>query len=85
MMINVSQIMTTDPAVFKHVLVDDFDTFVKGESVGGRESQVSAHGGHRGQDIGTIPEWSILTTGSKFRSRAKDFLGDGIFNSDGER
>jgi hypothetical protein len=36
----------------KHVLVDDFDNFVKGE---------------------------------KFRERAWDFLGDGIFNSDGER
>jgi hypothetical protein len=36
----------------KHVLVDDFENFVKGK---------------------------------KFKERAWDFLGDGIFNSDAER
>ncbi|WWC58540.1 uncharacterized protein I303_101083 [Kwoniella dejecticola CBS 10117] len=46
------QIISSDPAVLKHVLVDDFDNFVKGE---------------------------------KFKERAEAFLGDGIFNSDGER
>ncbi|WVQ85454.1 hypothetical protein IAT38_007619 [Cryptococcus sp. DSM 104549] len=46
------QIISTDPAVLKHVLVDDFDNFVKGQ---------------------------------KFKDRAEAFLGDGIFNSDGER
>ncbi|WVQ71060.1 hypothetical protein IAR50_000585 [Cryptococcus sp. DSM 104548] len=45
------QIMTTDPRVFRHVLVGDFDSFVKGQ---------------------------------KFKDRAQGFLGDGIFNSDGE-
>ena len=44
--------MSSDPVVFKHVLIDNFENFVKGE---------------------------------KFRIRAWDFLGDGIFNSDGER
>ncbi|WVW82196.1 hypothetical protein I302_104202 [Kwoniella bestiolae CBS 10118] len=46
------QIISSDPLVLKHVLLDDFDNFVKGE---------------------------------KFKDRAVDFLGDGIFNSDGER
>ncbi|WVQ97197.1 hypothetical protein IAU59_004307 [Kwoniella sp. CBS 9459] len=46
------QIISSDPAVLKHVLVDDFDNFVKG---------------------------------AKFKDRAEAFLGDGIFNSDGER
>ncbi|WVR05800.1 hypothetical protein IAU60_002825 [Kwoniella sp. DSM 27419] len=46
------QIISSDPAVLKHVLVDDFDNFVKG---------------------------------AKFKDRAESFLGDGIFNSDGER
>lgn len=46
------KIITTDPAVQRHVLIDDFDNFVKGK---------------------------------KFYQRAEGFLGDGIFNSDGER
>lgn len=46
------QIITTDPRVIRHVLVDDFDNFVKG---------------------------------AKFRERAQGFLGDGIFNADGDR
>ncbi|WVQ62299.1 uncharacterized protein L199_000438 [Kwoniella botswanensis] len=46
------QVISSDPAVLKHVLMDDFDNFVKGE---------------------------------KFKDRAVDFLGDGIFNSDGDR
>ncbi|KAK1927710.1 cytochrome P450 [Papiliotrema laurentii] len=46
------QVITTDPRVIRHVLIDDFDNFVKGE---------------------------------KFYQRAEGFLGDGIFNSDGER
>ncbi|TYJ57636.1 hypothetical protein B9479_001718 [Cryptococcus floricola] len=45
------QIMTTDPRVFRHVLIGDFDNFVKGQ---------------------------------KFKDRAQEFLGDGIFNSDGQ-
>nr|KIR48835.1 cytochrome P450 monooxygenase pc-2 [Cryptococcus bacillisporus CA1280] len=43
------QIISSDPKVIKHVLIDDFDNFVKGQ---------------------------------KFKDRAQDFLGDGIFNSD---
>ncbi|WWC86142.1 uncharacterized protein L201_001014 [Kwoniella dendrophila CBS 6074] len=46
------QIISSDPAVLKHVLLEDFDNFVKGD---------------------------------KFKDRAEAFLGDGIFNSDGER
>ncbi|KAL7422863.1 Protein kinase alk2 [Cryptotrichosporon argae] len=46
------QIISMDPAVLNHVLVDDFDNFVKG---------------------------------AKFKERAQGFLGDGIFNSDGDR
>ncbi|WWD18044.1 hypothetical protein CI109_102491 [Kwoniella shandongensis] len=46
------QIISSDPAVLKHVLISDFDNFVKGQ---------------------------------KFKDRAEAFLGDGIFNSDGER
>ncbi|KAK8865776.1 hypothetical protein IAR55_000923 [Kwoniella newhampshirensis] len=46
------QIISTDPPVLKHVLIDDFENFVKGQ---------------------------------KFKDRAEAFLGDGIFNSDGER
>ncbi|OCF41408.1 cytochrome P450 monooxygenase pc-2 [Kwoniella heveanensis CBS 569] len=46
------QIISSDPTVLKHVLVDDFDNFVKG---------------------------------AKFKDRAEAFLGDGIFNSDGDR
>ncbi|WWC66441.1 uncharacterized protein I206_100343 [Kwoniella pini CBS 10737] len=46
------QIISSNPAILKHVLLDDFDNFVKGE---------------------------------KFKDRAIAFLGDGIFNSDGER
>lgn len=45
------QIISSDPKVIKHVLIDDFDNFVKGQ---------------------------------KFKERAQDFLGDGIFNSDGD-
>lgn len=45
------QIISSDPRVIKHVLIDDFDNFVKGQ---------------------------------KFKERAQDFLGDGIFNSDGD-
>ncbi|ORY21852.1 cytochrome P450 [Naematelia encephala] len=47
-----NQILSTDPKVFKHALVDDSNNFVKGK---------------------------------KFKDRAEGFLGDGIFNSDGER
>ncbi|KIR30411.1 cytochrome P450 monooxygenase pc-2 [Cryptococcus deuterogattii LA55] len=45
------QIISSDPKVIKHVLIDDFDNFVKGQ---------------------------------KFKDRAQNFLGDGIFNSDGD-
>ncbi|WRT64043.1 uncharacterized protein IL334_000971 [Kwoniella shivajii] len=46
------QIISSDPNVLKHVLLDEFNNFVKG---------------------------------AKFKERAEAFLGDGIFNSDGER
>jgi hypothetical protein len=46
------QIITSDPAVMKYVLVENFEGFGKG---------------------------------AKFKYRTGGFLGDGIFNSDGER
>jgi len=62
-------LLTTSPEHLKLILATDFDNYVKGQVY-------LLH-------IGVIRKTILSNAGAKFQQRMEDFLGIGVFNSDG--
>jgi len=63
-------LITTSPDLLKLILATDFDNYVKGQTYL--------------PPIGIIRKTTLSNAGARSQQRMKDFLGVGIFNSDGE-